>query len=208
MKMKADNFKKNSRKFVSIYNFLIQVYPMKNLNFLRLRTYLSALVKKLPRKHSERLNLDDMLTLDYYKIKKMGKDDITGEDISLHSGEGELRGVSERDCSNISEKQEEYLDDIIKKVNEIYGKDLTEDDRITLSECEDELKNNPEIIDIAKANSFEDWEKVFEDRYLNKVFFSINKKNSDFAMEIMRDSSLKNFMIHHLARVIYEYVNK
>ncbi len=139
----ADGFKKKSRKFVSMYNFLIQVYPMKNLNFLRLRTYLSALIKKLPKKHSERLDLDDMLTLDYYKIKKMGKDDVTGEDISLHSGEGELRGLSERDGSSVSEKQEEYLDDIIKKVNEIYGKDLTEDDRIALNECEDELKNDP-----------------------------------------------------------------
>ena len=204
----ADEFKKKSRKFVSMYNFLIQVYPMKNLNFLRLRTYLSALIKKLPKKHSERLDLDDMLTLDYYKIKKMGKDDVTGEDISLHSGEGELRGLSERDESSVSEKQEEYLDDIIKKVNEIYGKDLTEDDRIALNECEDELKNDPDIVDIAKANSFEDWEKVFEDRYFNKAFFSIKKKNSAFAMDMLRDRNLKSFMIHHLASVIYRYVNK
>ena len=138
----------------------------------------------------------------------MGKDDVTGEDISLHSGEGELRGLSERDGSSVSEKQEEYLDDIIKKVNEIYGKDLTEDDRIALNECEDELKNDPDIVDIAKANSFEDWEKVFEDRYFNKAFFSIKKKNSAFAMDMLRDRNLKSFMIHHLATAIYRYVNK
>ncbi len=127
--------------------------------------------------------------------------------------------------------------------------------KMILNECEDELKNDPDIVDIAKANSFEDWEKVFEDRYFNKAFFSIKKKNSAFAMDMLRDRNLKrvdiakansfedwekvfedryfnkaffsikkknsafamdmlrdrnlkSFMIHHLASVIYRYVNK
>ena len=45
--------------------------------------------------NAQDIDLDDILTLDYYKLKKLGKDDKKGVDISLSSGDGILTGISE-----------------------------------------------------------------------------------------------------------------
>ena len=52
---KADEFKKKCQKYITFYNFLIQIYPIKNLNLLRLQVYLVALLKKLPKKSKQNL---------------------------------------------------------------------------------------------------------------------------------------------------------
>ena len=62
-----------------------------------------------------------MLSLDYYKLQKLGEDDKKGSDISLYNGEGELVGISENATSRVSEGEGEYLEDIIKKINDVYG---------------------------------------------------------------------------------------
>lgn len=101
---KADEFKKKASKYITFYNFLLQIYPLKNLNLLRLQIYLVALLKKLPKDGgSNRLDLDDILSLDYYKLKKFGSDDKKGQNISLSYGEGELPGISETAVARVKE---------------------------------------------------------------------------------------------------------
>ncbi|MCA0695941.1 type I restriction endonuclease subunit R, partial [Clostridioides difficile] len=82
----ADEFKKKCQKYITFYNFLIQIYPIKNLNLLRLQVYLVALLRKLPKKGKERIDIDDILSLDYYKLQKLGEDGKKGSDISLYNG--------------------------------------------------------------------------------------------------------------------------
>ena len=137
---RADEFKKKCQKYITFYNFLIQIYPFKNLNLLRLQVYLVALLRKLPKKGKERIDIDHMLSLDYYKLQKLGNDDKKGEDISLYHGEGELVGISETATSRVAEEDEEYLDDIIKKINDVFGVGLTEEDRIIIDQYEEMFK--------------------------------------------------------------------
>ena len=158
---RADEFKKKCQKYITFYNFLIQIYPIKNLNLLRLQVYLVALLKKLPKKSKQRIDLDDILSLDYYKLKKLGKDDKKGSDISLYHGEGELVGISETATSRVSEANEEHLEDIIQKINDVFGIGLTEEDRIIINQYEEMFKNDKNIMDIAKANSYEDLVSTF-----------------------------------------------
>ncbi|WP_242833251.1 hypothetical protein [Clostridium saudiense] len=128
----ADEFKKKAQKYINFYNFLLQIYPLKNLNLLRLQVYLVALLKKLPKKGKERVNLDDILSLDCYKLQQLGKDEKQGFDISLSYGDGELVGISETATSRVAEDNEDYLDDIIQRINDVFGIGLTEEDRIII----------------------------------------------------------------------------
>ncbi|EPB8165926.1 type I restriction endonuclease subunit R [Clostridium perfringens] len=205
---KADEFKKKAQKYITFYNFLLQIYPLKNLNLLRLQVYLVALLKKLPKKGKERIKLDDMLELDYYKLEKLGKDDKTGIDISLTYGEGELVGISETANSRVSEEHEEYLDDIIKKINDIYGIGLTEDDKIIIDHYEEMFKQDKTLMDIAKANSYDDLVNTFAKSYFKRGLIKTKKKNDKLVKEIFGNHNLQNFMINYLAKKIYDEVNK
>ncbi|MDB2060223.1 type I restriction endonuclease subunit R [Clostridium perfringens] len=205
---KADEFKKKAQKYITFYNFLLQIYPLKNLNLLRLQVYLVALLKKLPKKGKERIKLDDMLELDYYKLEKLGKNDKTGIDISLTYGEGELVGISETANSRVSEEHEEYLDDIIKKINDIYGIGLTEDDKIIIDHYEEMFKQDKTLMDIAKANSYDDLVNTFAKSYFKRGLIKTKKKNDKLVKEIFGNHNLQNFMINYLAKKIYDEVNK
>ena len=203
----ADEFKKKSQKYITFYNFLLQIYPLKNLNLLRLQVYLVALLKKLPRKGKERVNLDDILSLDYYKLQKLGKDEKQGNDISLSYGDGELVGISENATSRIAENNEEYLDDIIQRINDMFGIGLTEEDRIVIDQYEEMFKADQNIMDIAKANSYEDLVSTFGKTYFKRGIVRAKNRNDRLMKEILTNNNLQNFMIHYLAEKIYSEAN-
>ena len=186
---------------------MLQIYPLKNLNLLRLQVYLVALLKKLPRKGKERVNLDDILSLDYYKLQKLGKDEKQGNDISLSYGDGELVGISENATSRIAENNEEYLDDIIQRINDMFGIGLTEEDRIVIDQYEEMFKADQNIMDIAKANSYEDLVSTFRKTYFKRGIVRAKNRNDRLMKEILTNNNLQNFMIHYLAEKIYAEAN-
>lgn len=205
---KADEFKKKAQKYINFYNFLLQIYPLKNLNLLRLQVYLVALLKKLPKKGKERVNLDDILSLDYYKLQKLSKDEKKGSDISLTYGDSELVGISENAEARVAEEQEEYLDDIIKRINDIFGIGLTEEDRIIIDQYEEMFKQDKNIMDIAKANSYEDLVNTFGKTYFKRGIVKSKNRNDRLVKEILTNGNLQNFMVHYLAEKIYDEANR
>ena len=149
-----------------------------------------------------------MLSLDYYKLQKLGNDDKKGEDISLYHGEGELVGISEKATSRVAEEDEEYLDDIIKKINDIFGVGLTEEDRIIIDQYEEMFKNDKNIMDIARANSYEDLVNTFGKSYFKRGIVKTKNRNDRLVKEILTNNNLQNYMIHYLAEKIYAEANK
>ncbi|NOW04748.1 type I restriction endonuclease subunit R [Clostridium beijerinckii] len=204
----GEEFKKKASKYITFYNFLLQIYPLKNLNLLRLQIYLVALLKKLPKTGKHKIDIDNLLSLDYYKLQKLGKDDKRGEDISLSYGEGELVGISEDAQSRINEPEEEYLDDIIKRINDIFGINLTEEDRIIIDQYEEMFKNDKQVMDIAKANSYEDLVKTFAKSHFKRGIIKSKNRNDRLVKEILTNGNLQNYMIHYLAEKIYDEANK
>lgn len=149
-----------------------------------------------------------MLSLDYYKLQKLGEDDKKGNDISLYHGEGELVGISETATSRINEAQEEYLEDIIKKINDIFGIGLTEDDRIIFNQHEEMFKSDKNIMDIAKANSYEDFVNTFAKSHFKRGIVKTKNKNDRLVKEILTNNNFQNYIIHYLAEKIYSEANK
>ena len=80
------------------------------------------------------------MIFDYYKLKKLGKDESHRSDILLSYDEGELVGISENTTLRISEDNEEYLDDIIQRINHVFGICLTEEYKIIINITKNCLK--------------------------------------------------------------------
>lgn len=204
----ADEFKKKCQKYITFYNFLLQIYPLKNLNLLRLQIYLVALLKKLREGGKKKLNLDNMLSLDYYKLKKLGKDDKKGVDISLSYGDGILTGISENAVSRVNEDNEEYLDDIINRINDVFGIGLTEEDRIHIDGFEKIFKQNDKLMEVAKNNSYEDLVDVFARMYFKRGIVKAKNRNDRLVREIFTNNNLENFMINYFAEKLYDEAKK
>lgn len=200
-------FKVLAVKYVRIYNFLIQIYPLKNVGLYKLHVYLSGLLKKIPKdEDTGKVELDHLLTIDYYRLQQIAGRGGKGEDISLsanHVAE-DLPGYIAGGASRSREEDLETITSIIERINKRFGMNLTEADRLLFEQLEEDFKDMEGLKDRALANSYEE----FVESFSKKEFLrGINKRrvtNKVIFDKALKDISFRNFIIEEIARGLYE----
>ena len=89
----------------------------------------------------------------------------------------------------------------------MFGIGLTEEDRIVIDQYEEMFKADQSIMDIAKANSYEDLVSTFAKTYFKRGIVKAKNRNDRLMKEILTNNNLQNFMIHYLAEKIYAEAN-
>ena len=89
----------------------------------------------------------------------------------------------------------------------MFGIGLTEEDRIVIDQYEEMFKADQNIMDIAKANSYEDLVSTFRKTYFKRGIVRAKNRNDRLMKEILTNNNLQNFMIHYLAEKIYAEAN-
>ncbi|WP_231493642.1 hypothetical protein [Methanobrevibacter arboriphilus] len=120
--------------------------------------------------------------MDSYKIVE---NEVTS--ISL-SGEGELNPLSDH---NIRYKPEEKskLSKIIKELNDAFGADFSDDNKVFLKQVKDNMLSNEELTNKILNNSKENVEAIF-DRYFNKEMLNLLNTNLDFYQKLSKNNEL------------------
>jgi len=208
VKEQQEEFKVLAVKYIRIYNFLIQIYPLKNIELYKLQIYLVALLKKLPKDElMSRLDLDNILTLDLFKIEQISGKEEKGEDISLgkNSDSEDLTGFTGGGSSRGKEPDFEHIDDLIKKINELFGLNLTNEDKVGVIDPilmsflkSDEVKNK------VKANSFNEFRESFEKDYFLRELLKRKKSNEIFFNNIMKNQELKKVIMDNMVKELYK----
>ena len=119
-----DEFKSLLYSFNRIYSFIIQVCRMFDKDIQKLYVYTKYLSKLLPKNNSEKVNLDDELLLEYYKLQKTADGKIT-----LQEQEGVVAPVSGAGSTR-KDKEKDALSEIIEKFNKKFGTAFTEQDTV------------------------------------------------------------------------------
>ena len=112
--------------------------------------FLKFLNKKLPKRETGKLDISDTIDLESLRIQKIHEKDyvLTPEDIVLDPPGFEGSGVVEPDY--------DFLSEIINQVNNVYGINLTDEDKIDLSRLKRRLVDNPEIEKYMTGENTED----------------------------------------------------
>jgi len=126
---KQEEFKKGLRTWTNLYAFLSQIMPFRESEFEKFFACAKLLQTKLPKRNlSESLVLDDKVAMEYYRLQK-----IKEGSIDLIRGEsGELSGMTEAGLKRPKE-EEAPLSEIIDLLNERFGTEFDEADRLFLS---------------------------------------------------------------------------
>lgn len=177
-------FRASGNKFVKLYAFILQIGPFADTTLHKLYFYLVFLLKKLPRNTGESVYLGDELILEYYK-----NDKTFNGSISLNKGEGEkLKPMTS--TGGIAEEKEEYLSSIIDKINERFGTDFTETDKLSFDQIKEDCINDEDLMKKAKNNNIDNFklslDKVFQSKVVkrfaqNQEFFTKILNNKDFS---------------------------
>lgn len=203
-----DEFKTYVIKYFRSYNFLIQIYPFRKVNLYEMYIYLGALIKKFPRNSFSKVELDALLSLDFYKLERINGTETKGEDISLKKGdEEELKGFSSGG-SRSKEKEEEELSTLIQRINDLFGKNLSEEDRLSVYDQPMQAHmDNEELKDIAKVNSYDEFENQFKKAFFLKTMIEKKSINEELYRQVFTDKDFKSYLIETMSKELYHHFN-
>jgi len=172
-KEQQEVFRKRCRRFSNLYNFLSQIITFKDAELAQLAPFCLAVFKKMPyRKQNLPYEVLDEIVLDSYKIKYLGT-----QKIALSDGDSSLKGETAGIDFATPEDKKDYLSNIIKMLNDTYGLDLTEDDKVELTKMRQRVVDDEELMNYFNSdNSRDDVKKLFEEKIDDELLNFINSK--------------------------------
>jgi type I restriction enzyme R subunit len=151
-----EEFKSTIQSFIRLYSYISQITSFSEIRWEKLYVFLRFLNKKLPKRDGERISITDVIDLNSLRIQYIGKDKLSLEDVK-----GELEPMSDTGSNSSIDEERELLSQIIKKINDIFGIELKEEDRVCLKNVGEKLFNNSDLESKVKGNNSHDDKKDF-----------------------------------------------
>lgn len=194
-------FKKALRRYQNIYSFLSQLMPFSDINLEKLFIFNKFLNKKLPTINEPLpFNIREDVDMDSYKV-------VDGGETSLDlKGDGMLKPPTGGD-TGFREEEKERLSQIINDLNDAFGTDFTDDDRVFLERVKENLLGNDDLVQKMEHNSPENVKAVF-DKYFNEEMTGLLKSNMNFYKRVVDNENLRNKLKTALFNLLYDEFNK
>lgn len=199
---KRFQFKKTVRNFNKWYSYIIQIARMFDKNLHKEYVFTSYLEKLLPKVSERNIDLEGKLKLEFYKLEKTFKGDIslnpTIEDETLINPKG-------IDTGGKPEDEDEPLQNIINKINDRFKGIFTEGDNVIVKTIYNKcVKDNKKLTQYAKKNDSE----VFEQSIFPEIFKKIaqdcyTESMSSFA-KLFQDKNFYQAVMEAIAKEAYK----
>jgi len=177
--------------------------PFKDAEFEKFYAYAKLLQTKLPKNDlADSLQLTDEIAMEYYRLQKIKEgsiDLVKGED-------GELDGLSEAGIKRAKEEKA-ALSEIIDVLNERFGTEFEDADRLFFEQIEAELIEDEKLKVQAKANKIDTFKYAFEDMFLNKLIDRMDQ-NQDIFDKIVENKSFGNLVKELMLKKVYFKLNE
>lgn len=166
-------FKAAAKSYTKIYRFLSQIIDFTDIDLEKKYVFLTALLKKLPYVIIDLpVDVVNDIQLDSYKIQyKFTKD------LGLASEDGEDYGMTPGGAGQKPEEDVDFLTKIIKVLNDTFGLELTEEDKVDFNRVKKNLYDNDELMAyFNKQNSKNNIKDKFEEEVDGELLNFINTK--------------------------------
>ncbi len=184
--------------FVRLYSFLSQVMPWTDRDLEVRFSFGRLLLRRLPRKEKDRFELDGDVDLHSYRLSRLGETDIHLE----KNQAGEVKGPTEVGTRK-AEDEKAPLSDIIQKLNERFGTNFTETDRLLFDQIVEDGSHLESIQQRAKVNSYENFSLSVRDPIRNMVM-DRQEKNAELVSRYLDEADFQQLVFEHLARRMYD----
>jgi type I restriction enzyme R subunit len=166
-------FKSAAQSFIKLYRFLSQIITFTDVDLEKTYVFLNALLKILPyAKTSLPLDVVNDVELDSYKIQHKYTTAL-----KLESGDGEQEGMQVGGTGNTQDEELDFLTKIIKVLNDTYGLELTEEDKVEFRKMKESIYENTDLMSFFNpSNSKDNIKDKFSDVIDDKLLDFIDKK--------------------------------
>jgi type I restriction enzyme R subunit len=198
-----DEFKKALRSWTNLYAFLAQIMPFVDSEFEKFYAYAKLLQTRLPKRElSESLHLDDEVALEYYRLQKIKEGAIELQ----KSEEGELSGTSEAGLKRAKE-EEALLSEIISVLNDHFGTEFEEADKLFFDQIEAELLEDETLRTQAQVNQLDTFKYAFNDKFIDKLIERMDQ-NQDIFERILENKAFGDLVKDFVMKRVYKRFNE
>ena len=196
-----DEFKSLLHSFNRLYSFIVQVCRMFDKDMQKLYVFTKYLAKLLPKDNSEKVNLNDELLLEYYKLQKTADGKIT-----LQKAEGVVPPVVGTGITG-SNKEKDTLSEIIDKFNKKFGTSFTEQDKV-LAQLKADMMQNEQMANSAKSGDKTAFRTLYNKQF-NDIAINRYEQNDNFFKGLFENADKLKFIKEMLLADLYnEFRNK
>ena len=158
---RKDEFKSLLHSFVRLYSFVTQVCRMFDKDMQKFYIYAKYLTKVIKDDNGGKINLNDELLLEYFKLTKTSEGSIVLD----KTGEVGVAPVSGGGAGS-SNKEKELLSEIIEKFNKKFGTDFTKINRV-VSEFANDMMADEQIANAGKEGDKTAFKTLFDKKFMN-----------------------------------------
>lgn len=192
---KQDLFKSTLARFNRIYGFITQVCRLFDKDIHKFSVYAKFLYTMLPKGGRDKVYIDDKVLLEYYRLEKDFEGGIELE--STPEGFRPITGEAGR-----KEKKRDPLTVIIDKINEKYGTNFTEMDKVLL-QMENDYASQDKWHSYAQNNDRKTFMLLFEKDFPNMAAFRY-EQNEGFFVKMFSDPDMMRQVMETVGTVLYE----
>lgn len=192
-------FKALLKKFLRSYSFITQMCKLGDKELHGFFVYAGFLIKKLFLNVSGDVELRDKVELEYLRIEDKGTKSIKLESEELHNG-GANAGITHDD-------PEEYLSELVRKLNEAFGTEWEDADKV-MRAVSDKILENETFVAQAKSNSMNDLKAIFGDVMMNALLAILSDSQDMAAVFSKNPDKYKSFMDDNMLPYVYRQINK
>lgn len=191
-----DEFKSLLHSFVRLYSFVTQVCRIFDKDMQKFYIFAKYLIKVIKDDNDEKINLNDELLLEYFKLAKTSEGAITLD----KTGEVGVSPVVGGGATS-SNKEREHLSEIIEKFNKRFGTEFSEQDKV-LAQIKSYFMKNELIVQSAKSGDKTAFKTLCE-KYFNEIVTSIYEENNEFFKNLFENEDKLKFIKDMLLADIY-----
>ena len=197
-------FKNDCKKFVSAYSYMGQIVPFSDEELEKLYFYLKMLVRRLLiDDNTGGVDIDDSVVLTHLRTEIATQ----SEDLSLDQGTEEpLTPAININSSTGHMDDSELLSRLIEALNERFGTNLTDADRVWFEQQQLHHANNPELKEVAIANDYDNFAMFFEPK-IETDLIERHEANEDLFKAFFNQPDFKKMMTEALSRSLYNFFN-
>jgi len=194
-----EDFRHQIQSFIRLYGYISQIITFKDIKLEKLYIFLRFLNKKLPKRERDRLtDVFSYVDLEYFRIEKKHS-----YPISLMDEDGELQPISTGVGESPPEEPKDLLSHIIQVLNENFGSDLNDDDKVNLEKIQTRLNEDEELRKVHLGDNTESNKRFMFNNVFDKLLQGLVDDSLDFYKKLTEPKRNQ-----YVKRVLFEDYSK
>lgn len=177
-----ERFRSVLEKYVRLYGFISQLVTFKDVDLEKLYVFGKYLLRKLPKDKGQLpYEVLDAVDLDSFRIQQTFKGSI-----ALEASDGLVKGFKDG-TPRTAEDEADFLSNIIQTLNEAYGVELTDDDKVDVENIVKKYQDNEEFQLVLQGNNTIENKKYKSNQVIDDLLLDFVNTKLDLYKKLTED---------------------